>query len=576
MAGRPTRALAALVLAAATVMPVGADTLEAVFYGRQELLDRLARDYDVWAVDRASGIAVVRLDATEKAGLLAEGVLMLPAEALGAAPEAPAAVLDPRFHYFDDFVHNPQGRYVVDSLLALAFAYPELTELVHVGDAWEAGHGGHARQMLVLRVSNEDPAFGPMEEKPPFVLMAGIHAREVMTSELALRWAHYLLDGWDGAGGHGQDPLVTWLVDRHVAWVLVMQNPDGHAVNEQNTGFFRRKNTDDDDGCSPSTLDHGVDLNRNHSFRWGCCGGSTTNPCGETYRGPAAASEPETQAFQAFFSSVVADANGPNGDDELPPAAPADTPGLFLTLHSYSDLVLWPWGFTDSGPAPNAAELETIGRKLALFNGYDPAGFLYEVDGVSDDWTYGKLGVASFTFEVGPPFGACGGFFPPWECLDGESGRAFWDENLPAFLYALAAAPAPYTLAYGPDAFDAATSPVGPTRALLTATVADRRLPGDPAAPIVGAEYFVGEAGPAGSGRPLAPVDGSWGDPSEAVAATVDLGALPAGRHLVLVRGLVGGGPWGPLAAAWVETEGPLFADGFESGDAGAWTAVVP
>jgi hypothetical protein len=561
-----------LALAAASAAAAQEPTLEAVFYGTQERLDRLAREMDLWAVDRSAGMAIVRLSAEEKAGLAAEGVPILPAAAFDAAPEAPAAMLDPRFHYFDDFVSNAESRYVIDDLMALAASYPELTELVDVGDAWEASHGGHGRDMLVLRITNEDPILGAIEEKPPFVLMATIHAREVMTAELALRWVHYLLDGWDGAGGHGEDPLATWLVDRHVAYVLVMQNPDGHADNEQDTGAFRRKNTNAD-ACPGAQS--GIDLNRNHSFLWGCCDGSSTDACDPTYRGPSAASEPETQAFQSFFAAVMDDANGPNGDDQLPPAAPADAPGIFLTLHSYSDLVLWPWGFTDFGPAPNDAQLETIGRKLALFNGYDPAGFLYEVDGVSDDWAYGKLGVASFTFEVGPFGGGCAGFFPPWECLDGLAGRAFWEENLPAFLYALTIAPAPYTLAYGPDAFDAATAPIGPTAALLTATVADRRLTGDPTAPIVGAEYFLGAVGPTGTGRPLSPVDGSWGDPSEVVEATVELDALPPGRHLVLVRGLADGGPWGPLTAAWVDTDGPLFTDDFESGDTGAWTTVV-
>ena len=71
----------------------------------------------------------------------------------------------------------------------------------------------------------------------------------------------------------------------------------------------------------------GVDLNRNHSFKWGCCGGSSSDPCGITYRGPQAASEPETQAFQTHFASVLRDQNGPNGDDELPPAAPITTTG---------------------------------------------------------------------------------------------------------------------------------------------------------------------------------------------------------------------------------------------------------
>ena len=58
--------------------------------------------------------------------------------------------------------------------------------------------------------------------------------------------------------------------------------------------------------------------------------------------------------------------------------------------------------------------------------------------------------MASFTFEVGPIFGACGGFFPAYSCLD--EGASFWPRNLPALLYALRVARAPYTQPAGPDA----------------------------------------------------------------------------------------------------------------------------
>jgi hypothetical protein len=301
----------------------------------------------------------------------------------------------------------------------------------------------------------------------------------------------------------------------------------------------------------------GVDLNRNHSFLWGCCGGSSGNPCDETYRGPLRESEPETQAFQNFFAQVMRDQNGPNGDDQIAPASPDDTTGIFISLHSYSDLVLWPWGFDNFGNPPNYEQLKTIGRKFAFFNGYDPSGSIwYDVDGATDDWTYGKFGIPSFTFEVGPQFGTCGGFFPPYDCIDGFAGRDFWEENKPTFLYAHKIARTPYMTSYGPDTQDVGVSPnrvLQESLVEITATVTDHRLPGDPLGPIYAAEYFIDAPGEDGTGMIMDPADMLWGGLSEEVTAVIDTSGLTPGQHYILVHGQNQNGQWGPFSAVFLD-----------------------
>ena len=122
--------------------------------------------------------------------------------------------------------------------------------------------------MLALRITNEDPAYGAIEDKPVFFMMAEIHAREVSTPELAIRYIKYLTSGYNGLGGYDFDADVTWLVNHNAVYVLVMQNPDGYRVNEQDINAYRRKNMDNDDGCStPSSW--GVDLNRNPQLLMG-------------------------------------------------------------------------------------------------------------------------------------------------------------------------------------------------------------------------------------------------------------------------------------------------------------------
>jgi hypothetical protein len=337
-----------------------------------------------------------------------------------------------------------------------------------------------------------------------------------------------------------------------------MQNPDGHRENEANTGNYRRKNMDNDDGCN-DPQDWGVDLNRNHSFKWGCCGGSSGSPCSETYRGPYRASEPETAAFQDHFWSVMEDQNGPNGDDELPGAAPDDATGIFISLHSYADEILWPYAHT-SQPSPNDAQMETIARKFAYYNGYYPSGILYTVDGNTDEWTYGKFGIASFTYEVGSGYGSCGGFFPEYGCVDGIDGmsRSFWDENGPTFIYAHKIARTPYMTVYGPDTQNLAVSPdtvPAGTPIDLTGNVADHRYGGDPLQPIMGAEYFIDAPGADGTGIAMNPSDGGWGSTSEDVEAMVDTTGLTPGQHYILVHGLNDDGDWGPMTAIFIDIE---------------------
>jgi hypothetical protein len=205
--------------------------------------------------------------------------------------------------------------------------------------------------------------------KPVFSLMANIHAREITTPELVMRMLDWLVTEYD------KDPNVTWIVDWHELWLLPVANPDGHwlvELGEQlpygNSPFFQRKSANRSYGCStwePTPLSqYGIDLNRNHSYAWGGFG-SSTSPCSQNFRGPFATSEPEVAQLQLLIKDLIADQRGPLSTD----AAPDDTTGIFITLHSHSELVLWPWGYTFAA-APNRTGLKAIGDKLAGYNGY--------------------------------------------------------------------------------------------------------------------------------------------------------------------------------------------------------------
>ena len=311
----------------------------------------------------------------------------------------------------------------------VAAAYPALTQVFDIGDSWRKtkGTGGHdIRAICITKKQAGDCALKPNSPKPRMAMMAQIHARELSTGELAWRWMDYLTKGY------GSDAEVTSLLNSTELWVVPIVNPDGVDIvaSGGNQPLMQRKNADNT-GASCGTPSYGIDLNRNSTFKWG---GAGTGRCDETYQGPSAGSEPETKAMEAFFRSLFPDQRGP-GDTE---PAPVTTTGVMLTLHSYGNEIMPPWGWTWD-PNPNAAGLKALGDRMAVSNGYR---VIAEGDttGTTDDFTYGNLGVANYTVEVGGSSGSCGGFFPQYSCLD----SLFWPKNKGAFVTAAKAAKAPY------------------------------------------------------------------------------------------------------------------------------------
>jgi hypothetical protein len=186
---------------------------------------------------------------------------------------------------------------------------------------------------------------------------------------------------------------------------------------------------------------------------------------------------------------------------------------------------------------------------MAEYNGYtaQQSHQLYPTSGTTDDWAYGELGVAAFTFEIGPDYeSTCGGFMPPFACLDGGDGRAFWPRNLPALIYAAQVARAPYQLVNGPTP-ETLHAPITSSGVRLVAVLDERR---NGAQAIVAAEYYV-DTPPwrGGTPTPMAVADGVWGGTRE--TATAPLPPLN-GRHLVYVRARDANNNWGPVRAVWI------------------------
>ncbi|GAA3881629.1 hypothetical protein GCM10022243_52700 [Saccharothrix violaceirubra] len=323
----------------------------------------------------------------------------------------------------------------------VASQYPNLTSLVDYGDSWKKtqGSGGYdLRAICITKKNAGDCALNTNAPKPRFFVMGQLHAREITTGDVAYRWIDHLTQGY------GTDPEVTALLDTTEFWVVPIANPDGVNIVQQggNSPRYQRKNANTTNGasCSGTSGSHvGIDLNRNTDSHWGG-EGTSSSPCAETYKGPSANSEVETRALQALWKNLYKDRRGTGPTD----AAPADTTGIVLSMHSYSNLVLFPWGWTTQYKSGNDAPLRSMAKDLATMAGGwrygQPGEVLYNAAGATDDWVYDALGVASFVWEIGPSSGTCSGFLPAYSCQAGT----FWPKVKPMLLYSAKKAASPY------------------------------------------------------------------------------------------------------------------------------------
>lgn len=544
----------------ATPSPAAPQGLVAqVSFVDQTDLQRLVARYDVWHVDHQAQRATVWLTSAELPRLQAQGRrLVIDQRATDDFYAAQAAV---KTATSDGGIPGYACYRTVEetyaSMVQLSAAFPDLVSEVTLGESWEracsAGTDGYEIRGVVL-TNQATP--GP---KPAFFLIGAIHAREYTTAETAMRFAEHLVRGY------GVDADSTWLLDYTEIHVVPLANPDGRKKAE--TGLLWRKNTNND-FCAFDFNSFGVDLNRNSSFKWAQCsdfGCSSSYACDITYRGSTAASEPETQALEGYMRAIFPDVRGALDSD----AAPVDTPGLMISLHSYYPKILFPWGWTPS-PAPNGMELQTLARKFGYYTGYPACqsgapGCIYLTDGTTDDFAYGELGVAAFTFELG------NAFFET--CIAFES--SIITPTLASLTYAAKSAVKPYIAPSGPEVISATLSSTGLVKAgdvvTLTVIADDTRFYSggygdEPVQPIQAVRYSVNEPGWiwCATHQSMTALDGNFDSEVEASVGVVNTHDLMPGRHLLMIEAQDTTGIWGPPTGIFldvVDSEGNLPED---------------
>jgi carboxypeptidase T len=267
-----------------------------------------------------------------------------------------------------------------------------------IGKTWEG------REIPVVKISDN---VSSDEAEPEVLFTANQHAREHLTVEMAL----YLMN--ELTSQYGVDSTITNLINTREIWIVPSVNPDGAEFDVSTPPTYRlwRKNRQP----NPGSANVGTDLNRNWDFNFGCCGGSSGSTGSETYRGPSPFSAPETQRVRDFVNSRVV-----GGIQQIKTA---------IDFHTYSELVLWPFGYTTADTAPGLNQDErdtfaTLGTQMASLNGYTPeqSSDLYITDGSIDDWLWGVHKIWGYTFEMFPRT-SNPGFYPADENIVAQTSR---------------------------------------------------------------------------------------------------------------------------------------------------------
>src|SRR5690606_3990330 len=141
-----------------------------------------------------------------------------------------------------------------------------------------------------------------------------------LSTEVPLMLAQYLVNEYLAGNEH-----VMGLLQSTVVNIIPLVNPDGSEwdISDGRYKMWRKNRAKNSDGT------FGVDLNRNYGYKWGGDGASAS-PGSDTYRGPEAFSEPETQVIKNFIEN-------------------RKNITTLLTFHTFSELILYPWGHKYEG-----------------------------------------------------------------------------------------------------------------------------------------------------------------------------------------------------------------------------------
>ncbi|XP_068595174.1 carboxypeptidase A5 [Brachionichthys hirsutus] len=242
---------------------------------------------------------------------------------------------------------------------------PKMVTKLKIGESYER------RALNVLKFSTGGT------NRPAIWIDTGIHSREWVTQASGIWFAKKIVTDY------GRDPALTAILNKMDVYLETVTNPDGYYFTQNGNRMWRKTRKP-----NPGSRCFGVDPNRNWDAGFGGPGASSS-PCSETYRGPSAHSESEVKAIVDFVKT--------HGNFKS-----------FVSIHSYSQMLLYPYGYTRT-PAKDQAELHSLAKtataELASLYGTryrygSIINTIYQASGGTIDWTYNQGIKYSYTFEL--------------------------------------------------------------------------------------------------------------------------------------------------------------------------------
>ncbi len=276
-----------------------------------------------------------------------------------------------------------------DSLVRImrnwAATYPDICMFDSIGQTY------YGRWIYGVKISDNVH----VEEDEPEVLFESMHhAREWACPQAARHFGDTLLSNY------ATNPGFRDFIDNHQLWLFPIINVDGYDYDYPNRRMWRKDR-------QPFESWTGCDPNRDYN---GCCDGNRMSDWGALTRGSRSTHYPNNETFMGGHGMWGKEV------DALAEFFKQHTFVADVSLHSYSELVLWPFG--NGFTAPDDAMLAGLGQGMAsrmsrLSGGtYTPgqASSLYPTSGGSIDWMYGwahyigGFPCMSYVFELGTSF----------------------------------------------------------------------------------------------------------------------------------------------------------------------------
>jgi len=241
---------------------------------------------------------------------------------------------------------------------------PLSCELYSIGSSYEG------RPINAIRIYQEG------SDRKGFYIEATTHAREWITTSTITNIINTL--------AFRTDADAVRLTDDFDWYLVPVVNVDGYVYTDTNDRLWRKNRNPVGEACV------GVDINRNYNWAWGEDGASHI-PCGETYCGPSAGSESETQAVSAELVRL-----GP-------------TLAGMVTLHSYGNMWMFPFGNTvnytgevceraaDHDELMRVADITVTAIEQTYNTQWDAGNsceVIYATSGGTNDYAKGVAGIA--------------------------------------------------------------------------------------------------------------------------------------------------------------------------------------